>query len=81
MSKTTYFVVLPFEISPKGRIVAGQAQQAQNGPHALRMAERLAAQKGGALAFSREGDPEAGDFDEAVILGKFGEVPEEALVA
>ena len=79
MSKTTYFVVLPFETSAKGRIVAGQAQQAQSGAHAVRMAERLAAVKGGALAFSRDGDPEVGDFDEAVILGKFGELPEEAM--
>lgn len=80
MSKTTYFVVLPFETSKRGRVVAGQAQQAQTEHHAIRMAERLAAQKGGAVAFSRAGDLEAGDFDEAVILGKFGDVPDEAIV-
>lgn len=80
MSKMTYYVVLPFETSKRGRVTAGQAQQAQTGHQAIRMAERLAVQKGGAVAFSRAGDPDAGDFDEAVILGKFGDVPDEALV-
>lgn len=77
MSKVTYFMVLPFELSKRGRLVAGQAQQAQSSHQAIRMAERLA-QKGGALAFSRAGDPSVGDFDDAVILGRFGEVPEDA---
>jgi hypothetical protein len=29
------------------------------------------------LAFSRTGDPALGDFDDAVILGRAGEVPAE----
>jgi hypothetical protein len=31
----------------------------------------------GAVAFSRNGDPNLGDFDDAVILKTFGEVPED----
>lgn len=81
MSKTTVFAVVSFEMTAKGRIRASQAHAAQSGSHAVRMAERIAAQKGGALAFSREGDPDVGDFDDAVILGRFGEVPDEALVS
>ena len=33
----------------------------------------------GAVAFSRRGDPSLGDFDDAVILKTFGDVPEDFL--
>ncbi len=35
------------------------------------------ARKGGAIAFSRTGDLSSGDFDDAVILKSFGQVPED----
>ena len=31
----------------------------------------------GALAFSRTGDPSSGDFGDAKVIRKFGEVPED----
>jgi hypothetical protein len=31
----------------------------------------------GAVAFSRSGDPNSGEFDDAVILKTFGQVPED----
>jgi hypothetical protein len=31
----------------------------------------------GAVAFSRSGSPELGDFDDAVVLKSFGDVPED----
>ena len=37
----------------------------------------LAADNAGAIAFSRAGDPDIGEFDDAVILAKFGEVPDD----
>lgn len=74
MSKITYFVVQPFEVSKRGRAVPATPIQAQSAAQAMRMAERLAA-KGGAVAFSRTGDPETGDFDDAVVLASIGEVP------
>ena len=77
MTQQTYFVVQPFEFSRGGRLVASTAMPAPTGPQALRMAERQAAGKAGAVAFSRTGDPETGDFDDAVLLGTFGQVPEE----
>lgn len=77
----TYYVVQPFELSPKGRYKVGRPVEAQSSDHALRRAERLAAEQGGAIAFSRSGDPEIGDFEDAVLLGKFGEVPDDFLMA
>jgi hypothetical protein len=77
----TYFVVQPFEMSAKGRYKVGQPVQAQSADQALRRAERLAKEQGGAIAFSRKGDPEFGDFEDAVLLGRFGEVPDDFLMA
>lgn len=76
MSSTTYYVAQPFELTKGGHLVAGQPQQAQTAGAAIRRAEILAG-KGGAVAFSRTGDLSSGDFDDAVILKKFGEVPED----
>jgi hypothetical protein len=39
--------------------------------HVVQWSER------GAVAFSRSGDPNIGEFDDAVILKTFGQVPED----
>jgi hypothetical protein len=80
MAKITYFVVIPFEIDERGRAAPRDAIQAQNAGHALRLAERLAA-KGGAIAFSRSGNPQLGEFDDAEVLAIYGTVPGEAVEA
>ena len=41
---------------------------------AERRARALALEHAGALAFSRTGDPATGEFQDAVILARFGEV-------
>lgn len=77
MSSTTYYVVQPFEMTGAGRLIALTAMAAQSAPQAIRMAERQAAGKAGAVAFSRTGDPETGEFDDAILLGQFGQVPDD----
>jgi len=76
MSTVTYYVAQPFELTKRGHLVAGQAQQAQTESAAIRRAEVLA-KKGGAVAFKRTGDPSSGDFEDAVILKQFGMVPDD----
>lgn len=76
MSTTTYYVAQPFELTKGGRLVAGAPQQAQSEAAAIRRAQTLSA-KGGAIAFSRTGDLSTGDFEDAVILKSFGQVPDE----
>jgi hypothetical protein len=46
---------------------------------AIRRAEAMSrhAATAGAVAFSRSGDPNLGDFEDAVILKTFGDVPED----
>lgn len=80
MAQMSYFVVQPFEVGGRGQILRCPPVQAQNAGHAERLAMRLA-ERGGAIAFSRTGDPQLGEFSDAEVLGCWGQVPDEALAA
>jgi hypothetical protein len=79
MADITYYVALPFLQDDSGSPVAGAAEECQSPSLAIRRAEVLARTPGavGALAFSRTGDPMAGEFGDAQLLRKFGDVPED----
>ena len=74
----TYYVALPFTDSEEGPVPGEPVEcQSQNG--ALSSAAMLSHKPGnvGAVAFSRSGEPEIGEFDPAVVLRKFGIVPKD----
>jgi len=73
----TYYVALPFVRTEDG-MAAGQAQAMQNQSPAIRRAEAMSRDysNAGALAFKRSGDPNVGNFSDAVVLKAFGDVPE-----
>jgi hypothetical protein len=73
----TYFVALPFVRTEDG-IAAGQAQEMPNEPSAIRKAEFMSRDPTnvGALAFKRTGDPNMGNYGDATVLKKFGDVPD-----
>lgn len=75
MASVTYFVVLPFVRDTDGELVAEEAAEAPNGHSATSRARSMVGRKAGAIAFSRTGDPALGDFEDAVILGRYGETP------
>ena len=79
MADITYYVAMPFLQDETGRPVAGAAEECQSPTTALRRAETLSRMTGniGAVAFSRSGDPMAGEFSDAKLIRKFGEVPED----
>jgi len=77
----TYFVVQPFVRSRKGGLVAGDAFEVPSQRQAETTAFRLAGTKAAAVAFSRTGDPATGEWDDAVLIASFGEVPDEAMEA
>ncbi|MFK4722036.1 hypothetical protein [Bradyrhizobium niftali] len=79
MSDVTYYVAMPFLIGDDGSPVAGAAEECQSSTAALRRAEILARGAGhiGAIAFCRSGDPMTGEFGDATLLRKFGNVPED----
>lgn len=74
----TYYVALPFVCTDEGR-APGQAQECPNEAAAIRRADAMSRQPGhaGAVAFKRTGDPNIGEFSDAVVLKKFGDVPED----
>jgi hypothetical protein len=77
MADVTYYVALPFLQDDTGSPVAGAAEECQSPSGAVRRAEVLSRSPGsvGAVAFSRTGDPMAGEFSDAQLLKKFGDVP------
>ena len=79
----TYYVALPFVWNEEGELVPGEAQDRQSASAAESLARKLALTSAGAVAFSRTGEPATGEFEDAVVLRTFGEVPsmEELLAA
>jgi hypothetical protein len=79
MADVTYYVALPFLQDDTGSPVAGAAEECQSSSGALRRAEVLSRAEGsiGAVAFSRTGDPMIGEFGDAQLLRKFGNVPDD----
>ncbi len=78
MSEVTYYVALPFIAADDG-VAAGEAVECFNPTAVVMKAEALSRKPGhvGAVAFSRTGDPATGDFGDAKVIRKFGEVPED----
>lgn len=79
MTLQTYFVVQPFQETNRGALVALPAVAARDAEHARRLAARQAGTAVGAIAFSRRADPEAGDYEEAIVLMRWGRVPDDGM--
>jgi hypothetical protein len=78
MAEVTYFVALPF-IAADGGLAPGEPVECLNPNAALMRAEAMSHREGhvGAVAFSRTGDPATGDFRDAQIIRRFGNVPDD----
>jgi hypothetical protein len=78
MAEVTYFVALPFVAADDG-LAPGEPVECFSPNAAVMRAEALSRKEGhiGAVAFSRTGDPATGDFGDATIIKKFGEVPDD----
>ncbi|WGD55063.1 hypothetical protein QA641_14860 [Bradyrhizobium sp. CB1650] len=59
-------------------MAAGEATECVSANAAVMRAEALSRKPGntGAVAFSRTGDPSSGDFGDAKLIRKFGDVPD-----
>ncbi|MBN9064148.1 MAG: hypothetical protein J0H41_17175 [Rhizobiales bacterium] len=77
MASITYFVVIPFAPDPDGELTAGEPIEARTPSGAVFRAKAAALNDGGAIAFSRSGDPSLGEFEDAVILTREGIVPDD----
>ena len=78
MAEVTYYVALPFVASDDG-VAAAEPTECLNPSAAAMCAEALSRKEGhiGAVAFGRTGDPATGDFSDAKVIRKFGDVPED----
>lgn len=72
----TYYVVQSFSLADGGYVM-DEPIEARSEEAALAVAQRLAGTKAVTLAFSRSGDPETGEFEDAVLIFSDGELPEE----
>jgi hypothetical protein len=74
-----YYVAMPFMPADGGGLAPGQPMECPSEGAAIRRAEAMSRQEAnaGAVAFSRSGHPDLGEFEDAVILKTFGEVPED----
>jgi hypothetical protein len=79
MADVTYYVALQVLQDDSGSPVAGTGEECQSSSGALRRAEIMSKAAGsiGAVAFSRTGDPMIGEFSDAQLLKKFGNVPDD----
>jgi hypothetical protein len=79
LADVTYYVALPFLQDDAGSPVAGDGEELQSPSAAIRRAEAMSSIAGnlGAIAFSRTGDPSIGEFNDALVLRKFGDVPDD----
>jgi hypothetical protein len=72
----THFVVQAYRKGKRGKLEADEPKIARDLHHCKVLAERTSYSRAAVIAFSRTGDPDTGDFDEPVILAKYGEVPD-----
>jgi hypothetical protein len=74
-----FYVAMPFTPADGGGLAPGQAVECFSQSSAIRRAEAMSHHEAnaGAVAFSRRGDPNLGEFEDAVIIKSFGEVPED----
>jgi hypothetical protein len=77
MAEVTYFVALPF-VAAKDGLAPGEPVECFSPNAAAMRVEALSRREGhvGAVAFSRTGDPATGDFSDAQIIRRFGNVPD-----
>ena len=81
MGTITYYVAMGFERDEAGDLVALDPVEAQSSTQAISRARTLATTKAGAIAFSRTGDPDVGEFEDAKVLWQAGDIPADALGA
>ena len=79
MANITYYVSMGFGRNEEGDLVALDPIESQNSSVAISKARSLAATNAGAVAFSRTGDPDVGEFDDAKMLWQAGEIPSDLL--
>jgi hypothetical protein len=77
MPKVTLYVVQAFDTDQDGELVGPEPQSVSSASQAKRTAERLAKDAAGVIAWSRDGDPDLGEYGEPTILFRTGLLPDD----
>jgi hypothetical protein len=77
MPDITYYAILPFSRDVSGEFLAEAAIEVRSAEQARATASRMAGVERGAIAFAKTGDPQLGEWKDAVILGRYGDVPDD----
>ena len=77
MPEITYFAVLPFSRTEDGDFLAEAAIEVRSAAQARSTASLMEGAGKGAVAFSKTGDPQLGVWQDAVILARYGDVPDD----
>ena len=78
MSRVTNYIVQPYIAGRGTGLKADSPTSCKSADAARRMAEKMAPNKLGVVAYSTSGDPESGDYDEEPdILFRSGRLPEQ----
>lgn len=77
MPKVTLYVVQAFDTDADRELVAREPQACSSASLAKRTAESLAKEAAGVIAWSRDGDPDLGEYGEPTILFKAGLLPDD----
>ena len=74
-----YYVALPFMRLENGGLVPGEAVECPHSSAVLRRADAMCRSESnaGAVALARIDSPDVGDFEDAMILKTFGDVPDD----
>ena len=73
----TQFVVQSYHETSRGALAALPTMAAKDADHALRLVSQQKREAAGVIAFSRRGDPDTGDYEDAVVLSRWGKLPED----
>ena len=77
MAQITYYVMVPFKLTDDG-VFAETGIQCPTERSAIAQAKSAVAKGAiGAVAFSRSGDPALGEYGEAIVICREGDVPTE----
>ena len=74
--RETIFLVQPFT-AEKGKLIPVAPIAAKSEAEAKARVNRIRHRYAGVVAYSRIGDADLGEYDEPVILAKFGKLPPE----
>lgn len=77
MGTVTYFVVQAFDEDDDGNLIPRLPEAPPSASAARKRAMAIEGEAAGVIAFSRDADPEAGDYGPPTIIYQAGRVPDD----